>query len=176
MPSKPRPDPLSRTAAELIRASIAIDPAQPAAHSNLALALLELQELTAALASCDAALTLQPDYAEALNNRGNALHRLLRHNEAVASYDRALQLGPENGQHRVNRSLLLLVLGSFADGWREYEWRRKTDDWVDRKFQRPECIGINAVLSGWARTRISDAELLAKGIECFEGLYQGLIK
>src|SRR5438034_4858905 len=40
-----------RTAAELIRASIAIDPAQPAAHSNLALALLELQELTAALAS-----------------------------------------------------------------------------------------------------------------------------
>ena len=49
-------------------------------------------------------------------------------------------------------------------------------DLEDGKFQRPECIGINAALSGWARTRISDAELLAKGIECFEGLYQGLIK
>ena len=49
-------------------------------------------------------------------------------------------------------------------------------DLEDGKFQRPECIGINAVLSGWARTRISDAELLAKGIECFEGLYQSLIK
>jgi hypothetical protein len=49
-------------------------------------------------------------------------------------------------------------------------------DLEDGKFQRPECIGINAVLGGWARTKISDAELLAKGIECFEGLYQGLIR
>ena len=49
-------------------------------------------------------------------------------------------------------------------------------DLEDEKFQRTECIGINAVLSGWARTRISDGELLAKGIECFEGLYQQLRK
>ncbi len=47
-------------------------------------------------------------------------------------------------------------------------------DLEDGKFQRPECIGINAVLSGWARTKMSDAELLAKGIDCFEGLYRQL--
>jgi len=49
-------------------------------------------------------------------------------------------------------------------------------DLEDGKFQRYECIGINAVLSGWERTGISDAELLTKGIECFEGLYQSLQK
>src|SRR6267378_1998441 len=49
-------------------------------------------------------------------------------------------------------------------------------DLEDGKFQRTECIGINAVLSGWARTKMSDAELLAKGMECFEGLYQQLQK
>jgi hypothetical protein len=49
-------------------------------------------------------------------------------------------------------------------------------DLEDEKFQRTECIGINAVLTGWARTAISDSELLAKGIECFEGLYQSLRK
>ena len=49
-------------------------------------------------------------------------------------------------------------------------------DLEDGKFQRTECIGINAVLSGWARTKMSDAELLTKGIECFEGLYQQLQK
>jgi hypothetical protein len=49
-------------------------------------------------------------------------------------------------------------------------------DLEDGKFQRNECIGINTVLSGWAKTRISDAELLAKGMECFEGLYQQLQK
>jgi hypothetical protein len=49
-------------------------------------------------------------------------------------------------------------------------------DLEDGKFQRCECMGINAVLSGWARTKIGDAELLAKGLECFEGLYQQLRK
>lgn len=47
-------------------------------------------------------------------------------------------------------------------------------DLEDDKFQRCECVGLNAVLSGWARTSLSDHELLEKGIECFEGLYQHL--
>ncbi len=49
-------------------------------------------------------------------------------------------------------------------------------DLEDGKFQRCECIGINAVLTGWARTSISDSELLDKGIECFEGLYRTVRK
>jgi hypothetical protein len=49
-------------------------------------------------------------------------------------------------------------------------------DLEDEKFERCECIGINAVLTGWARTSISDSEVLEKGIECFEGLYRGLKK
>ena len=49
-------------------------------------------------------------------------------------------------------------------------------DLEDEKFQRCECIGINAVLTGWARTSISDGELLEKGIECFEGLYRAARK
>jgi len=49
-------------------------------------------------------------------------------------------------------------------------------DLEDGKFQRYECIGINSVLSGWEKTGISDAELLAKGSECFEALYQSLRK
>jgi len=47
-------------------------------------------------------------------------------------------------------------------------------DLEDSKFQRCECIGINAVLDGWAKSPISDSELLAKGVECFQGLYQKL--
>ena len=49
-------------------------------------------------------------------------------------------------------------------------------DLEDGKFQRCECIGINAVLTGWARTSIGDSELLEKGIECFEGLYRAVKK
>jgi hypothetical protein len=49
-------------------------------------------------------------------------------------------------------------------------------DLEDGKFQRPECVGINCVLSGWEKAGLSDAELLAKGIECFEALCKHLQK
>ena len=49
-------------------------------------------------------------------------------------------------------------------------------DLEDEKFRRCECIGLNAVLTGWARTSMGDGELLAKGIECFEGLYRAVRK
>src|SRR6266478_1509910 len=49
-------------------------------------------------------------------------------------------------------------------------------DLEDGRYQRTECIGINCVLTGWAKSTMTDAELLTKGIECFEGLYQGLRK
>jgi hypothetical protein len=49
-------------------------------------------------------------------------------------------------------------------------------DVEDGKFQRHECIGIDAILRGWARTGMTDDELLAKGIDCFEALYQQLKK
>lgn len=47
-------------------------------------------------------------------------------------------------------------------------------DLEDGKFQRFECVGINSVLAGWAKKGLSDGQLLAKGIECFEGLYRWL--
>ncbi len=49
-------------------------------------------------------------------------------------------------------------------------------DLEDGKYQRSECVGINCVLTGWAKSSMTDAELLRKGIECFEGLYQELRK
>jgi hypothetical protein len=47
-------------------------------------------------------------------------------------------------------------------------------DLEDGKFQRHECIGIDRLLNGWARQGMSDEELLAKGGECFNGLYEAI--
>lgn len=49
-------------------------------------------------------------------------------------------------------------------------------DLEDGKYQRYECIGIDRLLNGWAREGMSDDELLAKGVECFNGLYEALRK
>jgi hypothetical protein len=49
-------------------------------------------------------------------------------------------------------------------------------DLEDGKFQRVECIGLNVVFEGWAKMGLSDDEILNKGGECFEALYNRLKK
>ncbi|MBI3878563.1 MAG: chromate resistance protein [Verrucomicrobia bacterium] len=44
-------------------------------------------------------------------------------------------------------------------------------DLEDGKFQRPEAFGLDRVFKGWARLGLADAEILAKGFECFDALY-----
>lgn len=49
-------------------------------------------------------------------------------------------------------------------------------DLEDGKFQTTACIGVDQVLKGWAKSGLSDEELLARGGECFDALYQQLHK
>ena len=121
--------------------ALAIRPDDTEALNHRGITLWELNRFEEALASYDRALAIRRDNPHALNNRGKALRELKRLDEALASLDRALQLGPGNADHRLNRGLLLLLLGSFADGWREYESRRTTKEWGERTFNGPEWAG-----------------------------------
>ncbi len=47
-------------------------------------------------------------------------------------------------------------------------------DLLDGKFGRKEGFGIDEVLNGWAKQRITDSELLERGIGMIEGLYQSV--
>jgi hypothetical protein len=47
-------------------------------------------------------------------------------------------------------------------------------DLEDGKFARNEAVGIDRVLIGWAQQGVSDEELLRRGMEMIEGLYQSL--
>lgn len=49
-------------------------------------------------------------------------------------------------------------------------------DLFDEKFGRKEGFGIDEVMKGWARLHVSDAELLERGMQLAEGLYQALGK
>jgi hypothetical protein len=49
-------------------------------------------------------------------------------------------------------------------------------DLEDGKFTAFECVGIDRVLKGWARLGLSDDEILRKGGECFDALYEFLRK
>jgi hypothetical protein len=43
----------------------------------------------------------------------------------------------------------------------------------DGKFGRHDVAGIAQVLAGWSQSDLSDAELLRRGMELFDGLYRG---
>ena len=47
-------------------------------------------------------------------------------------------------------------------------------DLLDEKYGRKEGFGLDEVMKGWARQRLSDAELLKRGIDLTEALYQAL--
>ena len=44
-------------------------------------------------------------------------------------------------------------------------------DLEDDKFQRPECIGIDRALKGWAKRGMTDDDILVQGGAFFDGLY-----
>jgi tetratricopeptide (TPR) repeat protein len=123
--------------------ALALKPDFPEALNNRGVVLRELMRPAEALASYDNALAIKPGYADALANRGNALLDLKRLDEARENYDAALALKPEAAETHFNRSMLRLLLGDFAGGWEEYEWRWKARDFKSprRNFTQPLWLG-----------------------------------
>jgi tetratricopeptide (TPR) repeat protein len=113
------------------------------------IALQDLGRYAEALECYDRALALRPRDAVTLNNRGNALRELLRPTDALASYAQALAQDPGNAGVMYNRSLCRLLVGDFAEGWREYEsrWVGEAIDSPKRAFAQPLWLG-EAPLAG----------------------------
>ena len=113
-------------AADCCREALRLRPHFPEALNNLGNALQDQGRLDEAVACYRQAVQLNAGYAEAFINWGNALKLQGRFDEALARYDDAVRLAPDNAQSHNNRSLLWLLLGDFARGWPEQEWRWRT--------------------------------------------------
>ncbi len=84
-------------------------------HTNLALALQDIGQLDAAVASCRRALLIRPDYAEAHNNLSNALRELRQLDAAAASCRRALEIKPDFAQAHHSLGVVLRNQGCIAE-------------------------------------------------------------
>lgn len=132
-----------RDAIQSYQYALAIKPDFIQAVISLGNALHDDQRFDDALSSYDRALIIQPDHAEALYNRGNVLHDLNRYSDAIDSYNRALAIKPDDAGARWNSSFCYLILGDFANGWKNYEARWQTDDFIKaaRHFTAPQWSG-----------------------------------
>lgn len=131
-------------------------PRHPAAHVHRAIALLDLDRAPEALESAERAIALAPGHAHAWYIRGNALRELSRHADAAGSFERAIAIEPAHAAAHANLADCRLVLGDFARGWEEYQWRLALPARGRRDFAEPLWTGTGEIAG---RTILLHAEL-----------------
>lgn len=102
-------------AAELIGASVALDPNDAAAQCDLGVAHKMLGDFDAAAACYRQAIAVAPDYVQAHNNLGNALQAMGKLDDAAECYRRALELNPEHVSAWSNLGFVLRNLGQAGE-------------------------------------------------------------
>jgi tetratricopeptide (TPR) repeat protein len=109
--------------------------------------LLRLNEPLKAIASYDSALVVMPGHPQILTNRGHALRRLDQPDEALLDFAAALAAAPEFAEAHFEAAMTRLTLGDFARGWKQYEWRWKTNAFARqrRSPQAPLWLGNEPV-------------------------------
>jgi hypothetical protein len=70
---------------------------------------------------------------------------------------------------------LRLAFGLDDDGLRALAEIVHDIDLHDEQYGRPETHGVLAILHGWRQANLTDAELEARGLALFEGLYTALL-
>ncbi len=111
----------AKNAVDKIGQAIEINPNDPSYHSSHSVALQELKQFDASVASCDKAIVLKPDFAEAHSNRGNALKELKQFETAIASYDKAIAFKPDYTVAYYNRGIALQELKQFDAAIASYD-------------------------------------------------------
>jgi tetratricopeptide (TPR) repeat protein len=107
--------------------ALRVRPGHLRALNNRGVAFSLLQQHAQAIASYDAALALQPDYVEAITNRGIALVQRGQYALALEAFAAALLRKPQHAEAHFYAGCTHLLLGDFARGWPEYEWRWRTE-------------------------------------------------
>ncbi len=131
-------------AADCYETAIRYNPGCAAFHSNLASLLQRQGRIDEAVRHCERTVSLNPDSPDAHYNLGSALRDAGRCDEAIVQNDLAIRLRPEYAEAHWNQAVACLLKGAFRKGWREFEWRRKTNWRVSsypHKHQKPRWDG-----------------------------------
>lgn len=128
-----------------INKAISINSNQAIFYSNLGMAQDALGNEDESMESFRKALEINPSYDKAYlahYNLGVYYMDRGKIKEALEHYNKAIELNKNFFEARWNRSLVLLLLGRFEEGWKEYEYRFKKEKPTDtRNFSKPKWDG-----------------------------------
>ncbi|MGL5509394.1 MAG: tetratricopeptide repeat protein, partial [Microcoleaceae cyanobacterium] len=108
------------------RQAICLNPQLDNACYSLGKTYKQLDLLENSIICYQQLIAKQPDYAEAYVMLGNVNKLLGLQQRAIAYFERAIELKPDLAETHNNLSLSLLLVGNYAKGWQEYEWRWQT--------------------------------------------------
>jgi tetratricopeptide (TPR) repeat protein len=114
-----------------------LDPNHASALNNLGVVHGRLGQLQESLACYDRALAIQPGFNAAHKNKALALVTSGRVEAALAQFEEALRHNPGDADLHKSVGLARLMLGDFADGWPEHEWRYEAGDPPLPRINRP---------------------------------------
>ena len=113
-------------AEDAYRQALWIEPDHPQLLGNLAnVVQLRADGVDEAVGLLSRRVTLEPTDAEAWLGLGEALRRAGRSDEALALCRQTILREPDHVAAHVTLAMLLLTTGQWAEGFREYEWRRQ---------------------------------------------------
>ena len=121
--------------------AITLKPDMAMAYSNLGEALRRDGRTNEAIAAFRQAIALQPNAAVAHSNLAGTFKELGKLDDAIAAYRRAIENEPESVFTHGGLAIALLYAGEYAEGWREYEWRWRTEQLQPRPFAQPAWSG-----------------------------------
>lgn len=107
-----------------IRRAIDLKPDLPEGHNLLGVIFRARRRPTEALGSFTKAVQLKPDYAEAYCNLGLTLESVGRVADATTYFERAARTEPTRPHFHVAVGRHQMLLGDWAKGLPELEWRR----------------------------------------------------
>lgn len=123
------------------REVLALRPDFAGAYNNLGILAQKRDHLEQAEALHRQALRLRPESVESWTNLGLALAEQGRLDEALVCYEVAIRRDPDYADAHRNRSLAWLLMGNYAQGFPEYEWRWRCSDFRPLEAPQPRWDG-----------------------------------
>jgi tetratricopeptide (TPR) repeat protein len=153
-------------AEQLLLRAIDLLPTAASYHANLGNILQSQGKLAQAEASYRRALELRPEQAEVHLNLGHVLKAQGHVELALACYQRTLALKPDLAEAGAAESMVLLLKGDFARGWKAFEFRWQIRGWETpmRAYPQPLWCGEqlpSARLLVWGEQGIGDEIMFA---------------
>ena len=117
---------------EAIRAlqtAVIVEPQLGQAYNNLGVAFAAIGKFGLAIEHYRHALSLRETDLETMCNLGNIHLKLGDLEAALAQYDRAIELRADYGHAHHNRAVAWLLQERFSEGFAEFEWRLRLQDY-----------------------------------------------